>query len=231
MIQTPFDPSDLRGDSERIIDRLAQIHAVWWDHPRLGKELGGFPNEDNILFFAGPSGYEKRLAYAVDLVGDRFATARRKIYERALGSYPFKDLRGVSRLSPGNRLTTINGDLDYTNVFYPTGPNQHPVYVIDWALWEARVGTDDVAQIGLYGHCDAKTNLTRDLVRRYYDGLQRHGIKDYQWEDCWHDYRLSTIRALFKAIMPFRDGERSWVILEHAFDSFYDLECEELLTS
>ena len=226
-----LDLSDLRSDSERVIDRLAHIHAFWWDHPRLGNGLGGFPREDNILFFGGPSGYEKRLAYAVDLVGDRFSTDRRRIYERVLGSYPFRDLRGVSRLSPGNRLTTINGDMDYTNVFFPNDPNRDPVYVIDWGLWEIRVGTDDIAQFGLCGYCDPKTNLTRDLVRHYYDGLLRHGVKDYLWEDCWHDYRLSTIRALVKAIMPFRDSERCWIILGRAFDSFYDLKCEELLTA
>lgn len=226
-----LDQSNLRSDSERVIDRLAWIHAVWWDHPRLGSELGDFPGEDNILFFGGPSGYEERLAYAVDLVGDRFPTDRREIYERALRSYPFKDLRGVSRLNPGNRLTTMHGDLDGTNVFYPRDPTQDPVYIIDWALWEVRVGTDDVAQLGLCGHSDPRTNLTRDLVHRYYDGLMRHGVEDYGWEDFWHDYRLSTVRALFKAIMPFRDEERCWVILDRAFDSFRDLSCEELLAS
>ena len=226
-----LDLSALRGDSDRVVDCLARIHAVWWDHPRLGRKFGGFPREDNVLFFGGPSGYEKRLAYTVNLVGDRFSADRRRIYERVLGSYPFRDLRGISRLLPGNRLTAINGDMDYTNVFFPSNPNRDPVYVIDWGLWEVRVGTDDVAQLGLCGYCDPKTNLTRDLVRRYYDGLLQHGVKDYPWEDCWHDYRLSTIRALVKAIMPFRDEERCWVMLERAFDSFYDLECEELLTA
>lgn len=226
-----LDLSGLRGDSERVTDRLSQIHAVWWDHPRLGRELGHFPKEDNVLFFDTPSGFVKRLAYAIDLVGDRFTTDRRRIYERVLGSYPFRDLRGVSRLSPGNHLTAINGDLGYSNVFFPNSPGRDPVYIIDWGLWEVRVGTDDLAQLGLCGHCESETNLTRDLVRRYHDGQLRNGVKDYLWEDCWHDYRLSTIRALVKAITPFRDDERCWVMLHRAFDSYQDLECEELLTA
>lgn len=43
---------------------------------------------------------------------------------------------------------------------------------------------------------------------------------DYSWEDCWHDYRLSTIRGLFKAITPFRDEPRRWAILDRAFAAY-----------
>ena len=105
----------------------------------------------------------------------------------------------------------------------------HPVYLIDWAFWEIRVGTDDVTNIGLFGFCDPKANLTRDLVQRYYDGLLQYGVADYRWEDCWHDYRLSTIRNLFIPINSFSDSDYSWRNLERSFQSFYDLDCAELL--
>lgn len=85
----------------------------------------------------------------------------------------------------------------YDNILLPKDPTEDVTHLIDWAFWEVRQGTDDIASIGLYGFSDPQANLTRDMVKRYYDGLLRHGVSNYTWDDCWHDYRLSTIRHLF----------------------------------
>ena len=139
-------PTGLREDLEQAIDCLAKIHAFWWDHPDLGKSLGSFPAEDNILFFGRREDFERQLIHAVDVGGDWFLSERRTTLERALRSYPYKDLKGRSRLLPGNHLTAINGYLDYDRVFFPVSRGAQPTYLIDWGLWEVRVGTDDIAQ-------------------------------------------------------------------------------------
>ena len=221
----------LAADGELLVDTMAPFHAYWWDHPRLGTEFGDFPRADNILFFHGVAGYERSLARVIDMLGNRFKLEWREIYERALASFPFKDQQGRARLAPGNRLTVVHGDVLPDNVFLPRDPTVYGLYLIDWAFWEVRVGTDDIANLGLLGFCDPKANLTRDLVQRYYDGLLQSGVQDYQWEDCWHDYRLSIIRNLFIPINSFRDSKYSWENLERSLLSFHDLECEELLTS
>ena len=222
----------LRAESEAVVDAFAPIHAYWWDHPLLGTEFGEFPAEDDILFTHGVDSYQKGLGRFVDLVGDRLSRQRRRIYERALCAYPLRDLRGQSRLRPKGGLTLIHGDATYDNIFLPKDPRLHQVYLIDWAFWSIRVGTDDIANVGLYGFCEPRVQLLEDLVRRYYDGLVRHGVTGYGWEDCWHDYRLSTVRNLFIPLNAAIWGtplEWCWKHMERAFRSFRQLGCAELL--
>jgi hypothetical protein len=35
--------------------------------------------------------------------------------------------------------------------------------------------------------------LEKALLQHCYKELLAHGVKDYQWDDCWNDYRLSVI--------------------------------------
>ena len=224
----------LRVETERIIDAFAPFHAFWWDHSLLGTKVGRFPQEDFVLWYGGVASYEKSFTRFVDLVGDRLSKRRRILYEKVLASFPFKDLRGKSRLTPGNRLSLIHADAMYDNILLPKDPTTHTVYLIDWAFWEVRMGTDDIAHIGLYGFCEPKAKLTRELVKRYYDSLLQHGVEDYGWEDCWHDYRLSTIRHLFIPISSAVHGtdlSYDWRNLERSLRSFKDLDCAELLTN
>ena len=222
----------LQVEAESIIDAFAPFHAFWWDHSLLGETVGRFPEEDSLLWYSGVAQYEESLVQFADLVEERLSQRRRKLLERVLASFPFKDLRGKSRLTPGNRLTLIHADAKYDNTMLPKSLDTHGVYLIDWAFWEVRMGTDDIAHIGLYGFCDPKANLTRELVRRYHDGLLQHGVEDYSWEDCWHDYRLSTIRHLFipiSAAVHGTDLRYCWRNLERGLRSFKDLNCAELL--
>ena len=221
----------LREQTEQFVDAMARVHAHWWDHPRLGSDFGDFPKEDNVLFFHGASGYERCLARVIETAGDRITVQQRSIYERALASYPFRDLQGRTRLAPGNRLTVIHGDVLPDNVLVPRRIGAHGTLLIDWAFWEVRVGTDDIANLGLYGFCDPAAGLASEILRRYYDGLVKHGVRGYRWEDCWHDFRLSTIRNLFIPVNAFSDNQYYWTLLRRSLLNFDDLSCAELLNA
>ncbi|NKB68602.1 MAG: hypothetical protein GKR89_16185 [Candidatus Latescibacteria bacterium] len=223
----------LQAEAERIVDALAPFHAFWWDHPLLGEEVGSLPQGDYILWGQGPEGYAKGLGRFADKMGDRLSGEQRTLCERILAAYPCNDLRGNLRLQRGNGLTLVHGDAHYENIMLPRNPAVDSVHMIDWAFWELRLGTDDIAHVGLYGFCEPETGLVRDLVRRYYEGLLRHGVEDYSWGDCWHDYRLSTIRHLFIPINSALYGgglDYCWRNFERSLRSFKDLDCTELLS-
>ena len=171
--------AELQAESEQIVDAFAPFHAFWWDNPLLGTEVGAYPQEDSLLWYSGAAAYEQSLPRFISLVGDRLSKRRISLLERALASFPFKDLHGTSRLTPGNRLTLIHADAKYENILLPRDPGTREVYLIDWAFWEVRMGTDDIAHIGLYGFCEPRAELTDLLVRRYHDGLLCHGVQDY----------------------------------------------------
>lgn len=224
----------LRAESRDIVDCFARLHAFWWNHPSLGTHVGSFPSEDSILYNAGVKLYTELLGRFSDRAGDRLSKQKRRIYERALDSLGgLTDLRGHRRLAPGNRLTLIHGDAKYANIFLPNTSSEDGVRLVDWEFWEVRIGTDDVANIALFGFADPRCDLLEKLLRRYHDGLQEHGVDDYGWEDCWHDYRLSTIRSLFVPVCSGACGARMDVCLrnlERSLLSFQDLDCAELLS-
>ena len=229
----------LKDDCECIVDALAQVHAFWWDHPLLGQSVDGLkialPDVNSILFGQDSVGYARTLAKVIDKVGDRLTSSMQRTYERALSSFPLKDLEGHSRLMQGNGLTLIHGDLQYENIFLPRNPTGDSVYLIDWGYCGVRVGTDDLASLGLHGFSSPEANLTRGLVRRYHDRLLENGVQNYTWEDCWHDYGLSTIRTLFIPLTCVAHASSSekinwcWQNLERVFAAFDDLGFAELL--
>jgi hypothetical protein len=231
--RTHYEASDHAtpgADCERLAERLATFQAHWWDHPDLGTLYGKYPAEDTIVWGANAESFAGCLANAVEIGGDRITPETISICERSLAAYPFKDLQGRTRLKQGCRLTFINHDLKDGNVFLPRDPSRDPVYIIDWAFWTIGIGTDDLANFGLVGFC-ADAGLTRRIVRRYHDRLVQSGVQDYTWDDCWHDYRLSTIRNLFIVLNSFRDREYSWSNLQRVLSSFKDLDCDELLNA
>jgi len=64
------------------------------------------------------------------------------------------------------------------------------------------VGTDDLAYTYvLWWFPERRAAMEKGLIKRYHDGLLKHGVENYDWEDCWHDYRLSVIRTLFFPIL------------------------------
>ena len=78
--------------------------------------------------------------------------------------------------------------------------------------------------------------LMERLVRRYYDGLLRHGVVGYGWQDCWKYYRLAVVRAPFGPASAWSswgapgDPASKWLPrVERAFVLFDALRCEELL--
>ena len=215
----------LRPESESIVDCLARFHAAWWDHPRLEEFAGPFPAADNVLFSHGPSDYHKKLARLAAEAGGDLSGADRALCERALESFPsFKDLHGRRRLKPGNNLTLIHGDALYDNIFLPKDPDRDGVLLIDWQTREIRLGTDDLANLALFGMANPAAAIMDDMLRRYHDGLLAQGVAGYTWEDCRHDWRLSTVRNL---AIPINTGDPR--VLKRAIANFRALGCKDLL--
>jgi hypothetical protein len=70
------------------------------------------------------------------------------------------------------------------------------------------------------------------LVRRYHRRLVEHGVVDFDWAQCWNDYRLSAISVMLYPIWMHAEGRSPafwWPILEKSVLAFQDLECVDLL--
>jgi hypothetical protein len=216
------------GECALAIDSLAQIHAHWWEHPRLGTEVGRFLSAAEIESLAqDAASNHKRFA---DALGDRLSTRHRRIYAQVLATFP----RPWMRLSAAKGLTLTHGDAHVWNFLYPRVPGGRAI-LVDWQLWHAHIGPRDLAyMMTLFWDSERRAAMEEKLLRRYYQGLVARGVKGYAWEDCWKDYRWSAIRNIFVPTWPWLKGldtEVSWSRTLNALRAFEDLHCSELIES
>ena len=143
----------------------------------------------------------------------------------------------VERAKGGKNLTYIHGDAHARNFLLPRDPNNGRAYLIDrqpfdWSL-QCWAGVSDLAYLMVHWwYPERRRLLERPLLERYHRRLQEHGIKDYDWDDLWYDYRLSAIFSLL--VVAAWGGETELAFnwypqLEKATAAYEDLECAEIL--
>jgi hypothetical protein len=224
--ESPRPPPELY--CEMAMECMGRLHAYWWEHPRLGKEIGKLFDESELNAFVCEA--EKNINSFVDFLGDRLSVERRKIYDRLLSS-KYKIWR---RLTDAAGLTLAHGDAHWWNLLYPREAHTDRVRLFDWQLWHVDVGARDLAfMVALGGYAERHgAAMEQRLIRRYYASLRAHGVKNYTWEDCWNDYRWSAIRNLNVPVVQWSQGRgvELWAgNLERAMLAYEDLGCSELL--
>lgn len=218
-------------DTERALDALAQFHAYWWSSPRLGQELGEFPNETAL-----DEEYIKETTRCfpifVEFMQDRLSTERRQLYEEAIALFPAALKK---RVLSGKNLTLVHQDAHIWNFLLPRDPQKDRAYIIDWQQWTIDAGPRDVAyMIALWWYPERRQALEKDLVRHYHNRLLEHGIESYSWDECWNDYRLYAVRNLFNPVWAKGTkywGWYHWAQIEKSLLAYQDLNCAELLKS
>lgn len=212
---------------EPVIDCLARFHAFWWEHPRLGKDVSEIPTEESLRDYV--SNIQKLLPSFFQSVTDRLSGSMCKLFYKAASSLPAL----WRHLSERRSFTLIHGDAHLQNFLYPVEPEKHKVYIIDWDFWNVSLGANDLAfMIALHWSPDKRRSLERSLIAKYHDELLKHGVRSYEWDDCWQDYRISVIHNLFTPVWQWSAHLSEniwWHNMERVMSAFQDLECTELL--
>jgi hypothetical protein len=223
--EPPLAPSKLY--CELAMECMAQLHAHWWEHPQLGKDIGILFDESKLNAFVGK--VEENVISFIDFLGDRLSAERRKIYQRLLSS----KYKIWGRLTDATGLTVTHGDAHWWNLLYPRAADKHRVRLFDWQLWHVDVGARDLAfMIALGGYAARRGPMEEHLMRLYYDSLIANGVRNYTWDDCWSDYRWSAVRNLNIPVIQWSEGRdvELWQgNLERAMLAYRDLGCSELL--
>lgn len=227
----PYDRLS-RETFEQVMYASLEVHAHWWDQPRIAQEdmlrvVGvGVAHEAispeairaNERYFA-----EEVLPARVDQVGERFPDEWPGLCERVIASWANLFSQ---RIAGGAGLTLIQGDAQLGNVLLPRDPQLNRPVIIDWEGCIRGLGVWDLArtliQTGLPSA--ERQELEGILLPNYQARLAESGIKDYSLEDCMADYRLSVL-----ANIPHALARESHAYLESAMRAFRDWECDELL--
>jgi hypothetical protein len=220
------EPPD-EGQPAQAVERLACLHAFWWDHPRLGVDVGRIPTQaerEQEWLDA-----EKAVGRFLLAVGEQLDPAWRLAYRRVVRSLPYL----YRRHRQGRQLTLAHGDAHLGNFLFPREGVARPAYLIDWQFWHATIGGTDLAfMIATDWDPAIRRRLEGPLLRRYHEVLLQGGVKGYGWEACWDDYRLSVI--LVSLFIPvWRATVFQWepdmTTVAQAMAAFEELGCADLL--
>ena len=231
--ETHFQPEQTQSPSpfysELAVTALAQFHAHWWNHPKLGTEVGKIFDQGWLDSFVKE--LELSVTEFVEFLGDKLSPERRLAYEQMLTS----SRKIWGRITEREGLTVTHGDTHWWNFLYPNDPDAEQTRIFDWQLWHIDLGPRDLAfLIALGGFAERRPELDMHFARLYHETLIENGVGNYAWPEFWDDYRWSAIRNLNIPVIFRSQGKHSTTwndALERAFQAFDMMECGELLTA
>ena len=218
-------------EAELAIRHLAKFHATWWENPRL-EDIDWMPMFDD------------------------HANKVQKLYQQLWGLFTqkFPDLLSKSRLELGTRLgknvtnirnrlaeppqTIVHNDYRLDNLFFSSPEGGVPFAVIDWQAAQRGRGVLDVAYfLGFCLPSEHRRAVEMSLLKIYYSVLVENGVWGYEFDQCLHDFRLSTLQVLFRVVtasgwLDFTsERERSLVeiLLQRSFAIMDDHNVRELM--
>ena len=213
---------------DRIIGAHARFHAFWWDHPDLGRSVGTFLDGAGLDGFL--TRFSEQLAAFVDKLGERMTAEQRRVYERlAAGAPRLYD----ERIRPHRNLTLLHGDAHVWNALYPRDGRSNDVRLIDWDGWRVDTATDDLAyMMAIHWFPERRRRLERECLRSYHAVLVESGVRDYDFDALWQDYRLSVLWQITTPVWQATHGIGPWIWwynFERIMTAVDDLDCLELL--
>ncbi|MEZ5217558.1 MAG: phosphotransferase [Ilumatobacteraceae bacterium] len=189
--------------AQLAIDELGKLHAPRWnDHSLTELEwLVKNPEESrqnmSMLLPLLWAGYLERYG---DVINDDVRGAGTALFER---------LDDYLAPRPGPQAV-VHGDYRLDNLLFGPPGSATPLAVVDWQTVSYGSPMNDVAYfLGAGLQIEDRREHEAGLVRRYHDRLVERGITDYDWDDCWIDYRRGTWSGLVMAVAASMLVERT----------------------
>jgi hypothetical protein len=227
VIATPWPLPPTMAQTEAIVRCRARFQAAWWDHPRLGADVGGWASRDEQDRWMAD--LAKEYEVFADALGDRLPVARRAVYERLFAQAPRLMLRGESR----RHMTIAQGDGHVWNCFLPRAETMDTPRLFDWDGWHLGIGAEDLAyMIAMHWFPEMRRRAEGPLLDAFHDELLGHGAKGYDRRALQDDYRLTvlwlTLRPIWMRAVRLPPN-LWWHHLERIHLAVDDLDCRALL--
>lgn len=198
-------------DAIVAIDAAADIHAPYWNHAGIARHP--WMQRDLALAI-----YSNGIRQAAPIVRSRYASMLDAPTFDVVDSLAQRIDAYFSMQRPPWTVTHQDYRLD--NMLFDARGGRMPVAVVDWQTMMLGPGISDVAFfIGGGLLAEQRREHEEQLVRRYHSRLQSLGIRDYEWDRCWSDYRLFTPQGLITAVVaaaltsPTERGDRMFATM------------------
>ncbi|HSH99340.1 MAG TPA: aminoglycoside phosphotransferase [Reyranella sp.] len=223
--QWPMPPTVTQ--TEAIVRCRARFQAAWWDHPRLGADVGAWTSRaEHDRWLADLA---KEYEAFADALGDRLPAARRAVYERLFAQAPRLMERGESR----RHMTIAQGDGHVWNCFLPRAETAETPRLFDWDGWHLGIGAEDLAyMIAMHWFPEMRRRAEGPLLDAFHDELLAQGVAHYDRRALQDDYRLTvlwlTLRPIWMRALRIPTN-LWWHHLERIHLAVDDLDCRALL--
>jgi aminoglycoside/choline kinase family phosphotransferase len=218
------------------VRQIAKFHATWWENPRLA-EMDWLVGHDALRTRQAYERMERdtqqRWKPFLEMVGPTLPHEIVQVGERAVERW----LDIMARLFLQPPRTLIHRDYGIDNLFFATPQGGVPFAVFDWQLASLGRGPYDVGTLLCAGMpTQERRNVELDLLSAYHTLLVQNGVRGYPFEQCLHDYRLTTLDHLARLVYVIpaavTEGQRqkfcdTW--LPRLCAAILDLEAGELL--
>ena len=173
------------ADAELAVRALAGLHGPRWCDPFWRDFSGaamGLPDE------ASAKGLGDIFTMAVGLTLDKLGARLSDEDKDTL-----REITGVMTpwlLLEPDRFSILHGDFRLDNLLFD--PEHTRISVVDWQTLAAR----DLAYFVASGlEPELRAEIERHLVGAYHQELLAHGVRDYDLETCWRDYRVGLLQV------------------------------------
>ncbi len=177
---------------------LARFQAKWWNSAEL-EALDWMP-KTNVEWqvAAVEQGYADGLEPFCEFAAEFLTPQLREVAKR-LG----KSIRTVmNNMADDMPTTMMHGDYRLDNMFFASPQGGPEFAVIDWQIANCGGGVFDVAYF-VSGTLAPEERKSREheIVKLYHDTLVENGVAGYSFDQCWQDYRLSTLFLLAYSVI------------------------------
>lgn len=168
------------------VQQLVGLHAPsWCDASLRGIDWLGEPNDLTVQL--GRALYRAQLGPFLERFASRLEPDEAGIIERVVDSQgpPFEPLGDVFGL--------VHVDYRLDNLLIDETCDPPAVTVVDWQSLTLGNPLSDVAYfLGAGLPPEVRRSEERGIVEAYHRALGEVGIRDYDWERCWSDYRRGS---------------------------------------
>lgn len=224
------------AEAKVILAELARLHAQWWNSPRFA-ECPWLPSVgDPLLTQVLALVYQQSWPHFVkEFKGQLPAT----IFD--IGEQVGKNFPALVESLSGRPFTLVHTDFRLDNMLFDL-PDGSPLALIDWQLVQRGLNTTDVTYF-LAGNfpIDIRRAHQEELLHAYHDALVECGVLDYDFGQCWQDYRLAALFMMVflvtgrEQVNMDQYGERAHALLDTMTERYTtiitDLDAAEFLPS
>jgi aminoglycoside/choline kinase family phosphotransferase len=182
-------------DAALVLRQLATFHAAWWENPRLRVMdwLPAFDDQAENDQRQYAQAWEVFLNKVGHLLPDGIVP---------LGTRLKHHVVAVKRYLGQHPRTFLHGDFHLHNLLFDSTTGERTLTVIDWQACSRGRATRDIVHFLVTGlPPDRRRAHELDLLRLYHTILTQHGVEEYSFEQCLHDYRFTMLDLLYFLVM------------------------------